>query len=204
MRCALMMVTVLVAAARAWAEVNIVSDSTWKVTNPAPPTGWNTNVNFDDSTWLNAAENPNNHNIWMISLQSSLGPNQIWARKVFNLPVPVASAIGHFGFDDNGQLYLNGHLLIDDTGGGATVYNNFTIDPSLFVVGDNLIAMHGIDTIAPFNSLNAQLPITLAPEPGCALAAGATALLLLARRRGGPINTTSLIPDDNFDPGKDE
>ena len=142
-------------------------------------------MNFDDSSWLNAVENPTNHNIWMISLQSSAGPNQVWARKVFNLPVPVASAIGHFGFDDNGQLYLNGHLLIDDTGGGATVYNNFVIDPSLFVVGDNLLAMHGIDTIAPFNSLNAQLPIVLVPEPGCVglLALGAIGLLARIRTR---------------------
>jgi hypothetical protein len=165
------------------ADVTVVSDSTWKVTNPAPPTGWNSNAAFDDSTWLNAVENPNNHNIWMISLQSSLGPNQIWARKVFNLPAPVASAIGHFGFDDNGQLYLNGHLLIDDTGGGATVFNNFEIDPSLFVLGDNLLAMHGVDTIAPFNSLNANLPITLLPEPASASLLAAATLALLNRRR---------------------
>ena len=199
MRCALIIAAVFAFSARALAEVNIVSDSTWKITNPAPPTGWNTDVNFDDSTWLYAVENPTNHNIWMISLQSSAGPNQVWARKVFRLDVPVESAIGHFGFDDNGQLYLNGHLLIDDTGGGATVYNNFVIDPSLFVVGDNLIAMHGIDTIAPFNSLNAQLPITLVPEPGCAWLIGAVAIAFLSRRRcPSPITAATLNPDDSF------
>jgi hypothetical protein len=166
----------------AWAaDVTVVSDATWKVTNPAPPTGWNTDVGFNDSAWVNAVENPANHNIWMTSLQSASGPNQVWARKVFNLSAPVASAVGHFGFDDNGELYLNGHLLIDDTGGGATVFDNFTIDPALFVVGNNLMAMHGIDTIAPFNSLNAQLPITLAPEPGCAWLLGTGAVGLLAR-----------------------
>ncbi len=188
MRCALIMglAGVLGLTAASAADVMVVSDATWKVTNPAPPTGWNSDVDFDDSGWGNAVENPSNHNIWMISLQSASGPNQVWARKVFNLSAPVASAVGHFGFDDNGQLYLNGHLLIDDTGGGATVFNNFVIDPSFFVVGDNLIAMHGIDTIAPFNSLNAQLPITLVPEPACAwlLAASAVGLLARARKRG--------------------
>ncbi len=180
------MAGMLAMAGASAADVTVVSDATWKVTNPAPATGWNTDVGFDDSGWLNAVENATNHNIWMTSLQSAAGPNQIWARKVFNLGAPVASAVGHFGFDDNGQLYLNGHLLIDDTGGGATVFNNFTIDPSFFVVGDNLIAMHGIDTIAPFNSLNANLPIALVPEPACAwlLGAGAVGLLRRGRKSG--------------------
>jgi hypothetical protein len=185
MRRALMIVMAAVwwMAAACVADVTVVSDATWKVTNPAPPTGWNTDVGFDDSAWVNAVENPANHNIWMTSLSSGSAPNQIWARKVFNLGAPVASAVGHFGFDDNGQLYLNGHLLIDDTGGGATVFNNFVIDPSFFVVGDNVIAMHGIDTIAPFNSLNANLPITLVPEPACAWLLGAGVVGLLARGR---------------------
>jgi hypothetical protein len=181
-----------VTAAASAADVTVVSDSTWKVTSPAPAAGWNTDVVFDESAWVNAVDNPTNHNMWMTSLQSASGPNQVWARKVFHLGAPVASAVGHFGFDDNGQLYLNGHLLIDDTGGGATVFDNFAIDPSFFIVGDNLIAMHGIDTIAPFNSLNANLPITLVPEPGYASLAGLGAIWLLARSRKAAIarNTT--------------
>jgi len=147
------------------ADVTVVTDATWKVTNPAPPSGWNTDVNFDDSTWVNAFKNPSGDNIWMTSNMSSQAPNQVWFRHVFTLSGAVASAIGDFYFDDNGQDYLNGHLLIDDTGGGATHFDGVTIDPSWFVVGQNLFAIHGVDTIAPFAAVAANVQVTLVPEP---------------------------------------
>ncbi len=169
--------------ATASADVTIITDATWKVTSPAPLDGWNIDPTFDDSTWVTPVVNTANNNMWMTSLKSASSPSQIWARKVFTLTAPVASAVGHFGFDDNGELYLNGHLLIDDTGGGATVFNNFVIDPSFFVVGNNVLAMHGINTIAPDNSLNVDLPIILVPEPSCVCLLGAGVMGLLIRRR---------------------
>jgi hypothetical protein len=169
-------------AARA-ADVTVVTDATWKVTNPAPPTGWNADVNFDDSTWVNAFKNPSGDNIWMTSNMSGQSPNQVWFRHVFTLTSAVASAVGDFYFDDNGQDYLNGHLLIDDTGGGATHFNGVTIDPSWFVVGQNLFAIHGVDTIAPFAAVAANVQITPVPEPpGLLLAVLAAAPLFLRNR----------------------
>jgi len=166
------------------ADVNVVTDATWKVTNPAPPAGWNTDVNFDDSSWGNAFKNPSGDNIWMTSNMSGQAPNQVWFRHVFALTSAVASAIGDFYFDDNGQDYLNGHLLIDDTGGGATHFNGVTIDPSWFVVGQNLFAIHGIDTIAPFAAVAANVQITPVPEPrALLLAILAAACLTLSHRR---------------------
>ena len=165
------------------ADVTVVTDATWKVTNPAPPSGWNTDVSFDDSTWVNAFKNPSGDNIWMTSNMSGQAPNQVWFRHVFTLDSAVASAIGDFYFDDNGQDYLNGHLLIDDTGGGATHFNGVTIDPSWFVVGQNLLAIHGVDTIAPFAAVAANIQITPVPEPPALMLAVLAAAALFLRNR---------------------
>jgi hypothetical protein len=168
------------------ADVVVKTDATWKATNPAPPAGWNTDVNFDDSGWSNAFKSPSGDNIWLTSNMSGSAPNQVWFRKVFTLNGPVSSAVGDFFFDDNGENYLNGHLIINDTGGGATSFNNVVIDPSFFVVGQNLFAIHGIDTVAPFNNVAANIQITVVPEPAAVGVLSAGMLVLLRRRgRGG-------------------
>src|SRR5262245_8506113 len=94
---------------------NIVSDGNWSVTNPAPPAGWNTSVGFDDSDgagWEYAFKAPSGNNIWMRSNQSASSPNQVWFRHVFRLPAQPLSASGTFNFDDDGQVYLNGTLVV--------------------------------------------------------------------------------------------
>src|SRR5207249_1261038 len=35
--------------ARASVAVSVISDTTWRATNPLPATGWNTDIVFDDS-----------------------------------------------------------------------------------------------------------------------------------------------------------
>ena len=45
----------------------------------------------------------------------------------------VTDASGVFHFDDNGQAYINGSLLIDDHGGGASNFN-LALDPGIFGV----------------------------------------------------------------------
>ncbi len=163
--------------------VSVISDTTWRATNPLPATGWNTDIVFDDSDaagWENAVGSPNNDHIWYKSLKSGEAPNKAWFRHVFTLNDAVTDASGLFHFDDNGQAYINGQLIIDDTGGGASNFN-LTLDPSLFVAGQNLIAIHGIDTIAPDNSIGVNMTINTVPEPACIgmLAGGC---LLLSRR----------------------
>ena len=165
------------------ADVVVKTDATWKATNPAPPAGWNTDVNFNDSGWANAFKSPSGDNIWLTSNMSGQAPNQVWFRKVFTLDGPVSSAVGDFFFDDNGENYLNGHQIINDTGGGATSFNNVVIDPSFFVVGQNLFAIHGIDTVSPFNNVAANIQITVTPEPASVGVLSAGLLLMLRRRR---------------------
>jgi hypothetical protein len=165
------------------ADVIVKTDATWKATNPEPPAGWNTDVNFNDTGWSNAFKSPSGDNIWLTSNMSAQGPNNVWFRKVFTLDAPVAGALGDFFFDDNGQNYLNGHLIINDTGGGASSFNDVVIDPSFFVVGQNLFAIHGTDTAGPFNNVSANLQITYVPEPGSLALLSAGAFLLILRRR---------------------
>jgi len=153
-------------ASIAGGDVVVKTDATWKATSPAPPAGWNTSVSFDDSAWQNAFKSPTGDHIWLTSNQSGQAPNQVWFRHVFVLDQTVASAVGDFYFDDNGENYLNGHLIINDPGGGATNFPNTTIDPTFFTLGENLFAIHGIDTIAPFNNVSANIRITYVPEPG--------------------------------------
>src|SRR6266446_2130446 len=143
---------------------NIVSDGNWRVRSPAPPAGWNTSISFNDSDaagWEYAFSSGNN--IWKNSNQSSSSPGQVWFRHVFVLPAQPTSGSGTFYFDDDGQVYLNGTLIVNDTGGGATTFN-LQLATNLFVVGENLIAVHGINTIAPFNSIAVDMTLDVPTE----------------------------------------
>jgi hypothetical protein len=158
----------------------------WRITSPAPAAGWNTNVAFDDSDaagWEDAFRIGTGSSIWKDSNESSMAPSQVWGRYVFNVEsMPIASLTAHVGFDDDGQAYLNGQLLVNDTGGGATGFE-LTLDPALLHPGQNVLAMHGVDTIAPFNAMSVALRITYVPEPSMAGAAFVTAAGASMRRR---------------------
>jgi hypothetical protein len=141
------------------AIINVDSDGTWRATSPAPAAGWNTSGTFDDSDaagWEYAFKSPQGAKIWIRSNQSSEAPNQAWFRKVFTLPAKPISASAVFIFDDDGEAYLNGTLVLTDPGGGATTFN-VQLDTNLFVAGENLMAVHGIDTHAPFNNISVEM-----------------------------------------------
>lgn len=134
----------------------LVTDETWRVTSNAPPTGWNTNIVFDDSNaagWTNSFKSPAGNNIWMITNRSSQGPNQVWFRHLFVMDTVPQSVTADIFFDDNGALYVNGTQIVRDNGGGDTHYQNVVIDPKLFVPGTNLIAVHALDANPPYNNI---------------------------------------------------
>ena len=163
--------------------INIMTDVTWKATNPKPPTGWNTDLSFDDSAWQFAVKDgahPNNNHIWFESINSADAPAYAWFRKVFTLDQPATLAEGIFTLDDNGQVYVNGHKIIDDNGTGASSFD-LMVDPSFFNVGQNLIAVHGADVLTPFHTIGVNLNIEV-PEPATLMLFPLAAPLLLRRR----------------------
>lgn len=162
----------------------VISDATWRTIGSTPAAGWNTSLAFDDSNaagWQNAFQSPTDDHIWITSNLSSQAPDQAWFRHVFTLNAPVISASADFFFDDNGEGYINGQQVIVNgpSGGARTVV---PVDPSLFVVGSNFVAIHGIDTIGPFNNVGLTMTITLVPEPGTVGMAAMGGLFLLRRR----------------------
>lgn len=167
-------------AAEAQTTPTVKTDATWRTTSTLPPAGWSTSLTFDDSAagWQGAFKSPAGDNIWYGSNQSSQSPDQAWFRHTFTLDRVPTQASGTFFFDDNGEAYINGQLVLNDTGGGATT-TSLTLDPRLFVAGDNLVALHGIDTAGPFSNVSVNL--FLAPELAC-LSAALVPLLLLRRR----------------------
>jgi hypothetical protein len=149
----------------------IVTDATWRAcrgTNPVTA-DWISNVDYDDSDaagWVYAFKSPTGDHIWYTSNLSSDGVSHARFRYVFDLSAPVTSAVAnHIAFDDNGELWINGTVIVHDTGGGATQYDDVVLDPSLFVPGENLIAMEGFDTSGPFHNVALNMTLTTVPEP---------------------------------------
>jgi hypothetical protein len=141
---------------------------------------WISNVNYDDSDtagWQNAFKSPSGDNIWYSSNLSSDGVSHARFRHVFDLTSLPTAATADIFFDDNGELWINGTEIVDDTGGGATSYENVSIDPNLFVVGENLVAMEGFDTIGPYH--NVAVELTIVPEPSTVVLLSAATLGLL-------------------------
>jgi hypothetical protein len=146
---------------------SISTDATWRATNPKPPTGWNTDISFDDSDaagWQFAVKDtkPNNH-IWYENISSDQAPANAWFRKVFTLDSLVSAAYALIWLDDNGQVYINGTKIVDDNGSGGSSYD-LTLDPALFRIGQNLIAIHGADEYTPYHTVGMELTLSV-PEP---------------------------------------
>lgn len=136
-------------SAASQATVLTATDATWRVTPNAPATpDWNSNVAFDDSTWQFATELYNvtgyvAKGIWSSGGQFSQSETQIWARIVFNLGMLPLSALLTNGFDDDGDIYVNGVQVVSDHDGGAN--NTYTDITSYLVLGNNLIAYTASD-----------------------------------------------------------
>jgi len=126
----------------------IASNSTWRVTPTNPGTGWESDLGFDDSGWQPATElydvgdyypeYADAYGIWTSGGQYSTVETEMWARYVFNLASVPLSALLVNGFDDDGDLYINGVKVVDDHNGVAN--NSFADITNYLVSGDNLIA----------------------------------------------------------------
>jgi hypothetical protein len=158
----------------------VLTDDTWRVTDQSPTAGWNTDTGFDDSDaagWEYAFDG--NLGIWHTSELTATSPGEVWFRKTFTVDGLVTSAFAECFFDDDGEVFINGVRVVNDTGGGSTLFQ-FALDGGLFHEGMNLIAARAIDRFAPYHDFRLRLDLEVIPAP-----AGALVLFpaMLIRRR---------------------
>jgi hypothetical protein len=123
-------------------------NSVGNIWEPAHP-GWNTDLNFDTSSWENARVTGNS--IWGQDADTPL-----YLRKTFvstgggrNVRLLVA-------VDDDAMVYVNGNLVLSDASGGAEEHGPY--DVSRFVVpGQNLVAVKAHDSFGAGEGIRLML-----------------------------------------------
>lgn len=179
------------------ATVLAATNASWSVTADAPAAaGWNSNAAFDDSAWESATVLYNvgdyvpgyvAQGIWTSAGQYSTDETQMWARMEFNLATLPLAAFVNNGFDDDGDLFINGAQVVSDHDGMAT--NSSADITSHLVAGNNVIAFVVTDNYPVWgynHSAWAQIDARFAavPEPASlALVGLGLAALTLTRRR---------------------
>ena len=180
-----------------WRAIGPVGDLTGQGLNnvglawEASHVGWNTLVGFDDSDaagWKNAISvvhpNPPFTRFWVDGTET-VGSSPAYFRKTFTISGTPQSSSLKFNVDDDAKIYINGHLVFDDSNSLASDFTGLNVTPYLNS-GINLIAVKAQDQQGA-QSIQGQLSITYVPEPSAILlAVVAFAALPTHRRRSIP------------------
>lgn len=193
-------VAVCAPAAAADTVVLTATSAAWRVTTGAPSAGWNTSASFDDSLWQSATElyevssylgagYAAAKGIWSQGGQFSTTETMLWGRTVFDLAVVPPSAMLEYGIDDDGDIFVNGTLVVSDHNGIA---NGGTADIGAYLVaGANVIAFSATDNFPSWGYNHAawvqvEGSVAAVPEPSTwamfALGLGVVGLARLRRR----------------------
>jgi hypothetical protein len=176
-----------------WRAIGPVGDLTGQGINnvglawEASHVGWNTLVGFDDSDaagWKNAISvvHPNAPFIrYWVDGTETIGSSPAYFRKAFNIPGSPQSGSLDFNVDDDAKIYVNGHLVFDDSNSLANDFTGLNVTQFLNS-GLNLIAVKAQDQQGA-QSIQGQLNITYVPEPSTFLLAIVALAALPTRRR---------------------
>jgi hypothetical protein len=116
----------------------------WNYTTKAPAGNW-TQMTYDSNSWskgkagFGALKTPD------ITIHTEWTTPDIWMRKEFEIPdgkLPKNPVL-HIFYDDIAKVYING-IQVDNNEFDPyqTAYAAHDIDPKLFKVGKNVIAIH--------------------------------------------------------------
>lgn len=178
------------------------TDSSWLVTATGPGANWNSSTSFDTTGWQSATllydvgtakggvPGYSAQGIWSSGGQFSTTETTVWARGIWNLSaLPLVASLQN-GFDDDGDLFINGTQVVSDHNG--TAGDSFVADILPYLhVGDNLIAFTASDNYPVWGynhsawvQVDGRLPTPTIPEPASlALFGLGLAGLAFARRR---------------------
>ncbi|HIE51027.1 MAG TPA: hypothetical protein EYP85_04650 [Armatimonadetes bacterium] len=121
---------------------------TWRYTTTPPPEDW-TAVDFDDAGWAEGLSGFGREGTPNTFVRTPWHTADIWLRRTFTLPAPIVAAVLRYYHDEDMEVYLNGHLILQRTG-YITNYREADLMPETlahFRVGENVLAVHCHQTV---------------------------------------------------------
>jgi hypothetical protein len=136
----------------------IISDTSWKYSN-SEETGWK-DESFDDSSWsyvsaptdglcpvsaIATAGRMNQNGAEPMWTQTPVSGSTAYFRKTFSLNSLPQKALLRALFDDDGDIYINGNLVLSSHNGSVEGVQETEVT-SYLTIGNNVVAIVGIDS----------------------------------------------------------
>lgn len=115
--------------------------STWSYIEEQPAPDW-MSVGFNDTAWKKGEGMFGGHDEERIKTKWTT--NDIWLRKTVTIHEEMAEPVLKIAYDDDYQIYVNGELVLSDTG-ASSAYKYMKLDKEkagAFKKGKNVIAVH--------------------------------------------------------------